>query len=160
MKMACSMMESNHLSNDYWVKAMETYVYIMNRCPTKSLRNKVPQESSTSMNHSVSHLNFFDCVAYAHVPYELKRKLDNKGLKCIFVGYSENKKSYKLYDPIERKLVINCDVQFVENEAWDGTIEKNIKIVSTIKHDDMTKEVVQTPHVSQNIAKLSTPMTS
>ena len=43
------------------------------------------------MKHSVSHLKVFGCVTYAHVPNELRKKLD-KGHKCIFVGYSEDTK--------------------------------------------------------------------
>ena len=63
------------------------------------------------------------CVAYAHVLDELRKKLDKKGQKCIFVGYSEEKKSYKLYDLVTRKVIISLDVQFVENESWDGSVE-------------------------------------
>ena len=43
------------------------------------------------MNHSVSHLKIFGCVAYAHVPDELRKKLDKKRKNCIFVGYYEDK---------------------------------------------------------------------
>jgi hypothetical protein len=99
----------------------------------------------------VAHLNFFGCVAYTHVPDELRRKLDNKGHKCIFVGHSKETKVYKLYDPIARKVIINRDVQFVENEAWDGSIAMTIKIIDAMG-DDETKEeeeVVQTPCTSQ-----------
>ena len=111
------------------------------------------------MNHSVSHLKVFGCVAYAHIPDELRRKLDKKGQKCIFVGYSEDTKAYKLYDPVTKKVIISRDVQFVENESWDGTIMKNINILLNVEHDDMTEEVVQIPHVSQPIAAPQTPMT-
>ena len=65
-----------------------------------------------------------------------------------------------MYDPITRKFIIKRDVQFVENEAWDGTVENNVKIGSIVKHDDMTEEVIQTPHVSQNLAPPSTPRIS
>ena len=57
-----------------------------------------------------------------------------------------------MYDPVARKVIISHDVQFVENESWDGTVEKNVKIVVNVKHEDMTKEVVQTPQVNQPIA--------
>ena len=87
----------------------------MNWCLTKSVKNKFPQEAWTCMNHSTSHLKFFGCVAYAHVPDELRRKLDKKGEKCIFVGYYEDTKAYKLYDSISRKVIIGRDVQFVGN---------------------------------------------
>ena len=79
MEMACNMMEAKHFPNEYWDEAVATLVYIMNQCPTKSMKNKVHQEAWTCMSHSVSHLNVFGCVAYAHVPDELRKKLDNKG---------------------------------------------------------------------------------
>ena len=57
------------------------------------------------MNHNDSHLIFFGFVAYAHVPDELRKKLDNKGQKCIFVRYSEDTKAYKLNDLVARKVI-------------------------------------------------------
>ena len=82
--MAHSILAAKHLPNEYWGEAVATAVYIMNRCSTRSVKNKVPQEAWTRMNHSVSHLKVVGCVAYAHVPVELRRKLDKKGKKCIF----------------------------------------------------------------------------
>ena len=145
MEMACNMMAANHLPNEYWGEAITISIYIMNRCPTKSVKNKVPQEAWIGMNPSVSHLKIFGCVAYAHVPDELRKKLDNKEHKCIFVNYSEDTKAYKLYDPITRKLIISRDVQFVENESWDGTLDINVNIVLNVNNDDMEEEVFQTP---------------
>jgi hypothetical protein len=136
MEMARSMLTTKNLSNEYWDEAVATAVYILNKCLTKSVENRIPQEAWTGSKHNVVHLRVFGCVAYAHVPDELRRKLDNKGQKCIFVGCSEETKGYKLYDLVARKVIINRDVQFVENEAWDGTIEKTVKIIGTMEHDD------------------------
>ena len=151
MEMARSMLVAKHFPNEYWGEVVTTVAYIMNPCSTKSVKKKVPQESCTCMNHSVSHLKVFGCVAYAHVPYELRKKLDNKGQKCIFDAYSEDTKSYKLYDSFARKVIINRDVQFVENESWVGTVNINVKIVSNVNNDDMEDKVVQTPYVSQPV---------
>ena len=105
------MMVAKHLPNEYCAKAVVAPVYIMNQCLTKSVKNKVPQEAWTCMNHSVSQLKFFGCVAYAHVPNELRKKLDKKGHKCIFVGYSEDTKAYKLYDLVTRKYnQLRCSI--------------------------------------------------
>ena len=35
----------------------------------------------------------FGCGAYAHVLDKLRKKLDKKGKKCIFVGYYEDTKA-------------------------------------------------------------------
>jgi hypothetical protein len=97
----------------------------------------------------VAHLKKIGCVAYAHVLDELRRKLDNRGQECIFVGYCEETKGYKMYDPIARKFIINRDVHFVENKAWDGSVAKTVKIIDAMEHDDTEEEVVQTACTGQ-----------
>jgi hypothetical protein len=54
-----------------------------------------------------------------------------------------------LYDLIAKKVIINRDVQFLENEAWDGSIERIVRIIDSMGHDDMEDQVVQTPSTSQ-----------
>ena len=65
----------------------------------------------------------FGCVAYAHVPKEQRKKLDDKGVKCIFTGYSSKSKAYRLYDPINKKIIISRDVEFLENHSWDDLVD-------------------------------------
>ena len=72
------MLAAKHLSNEYWVEAVATTIYIMNKCPTKSVKNTIPQEAWTGMKHNVLHLKVFGCVMYAHVPYEPRKKLHKK----------------------------------------------------------------------------------
>jgi hypothetical protein len=102
----------------------------------------------------VVHLKLFGCVSYAHVPDELRKKLDNKGQKFIFVGYSEDIKGYKLYDSIARKFIINRDVQFMENEEWNARITKTLKTIDAMEHDDTEDEMVQTPCTGQCVVPL------
>ena len=70
--MTHNMLETNHFPNEHWVEAVATAIYITNQRPTKSMKNKVPQEAWTFMNHSVSHFKFFGCVAYSHVQDEMR----------------------------------------------------------------------------------------
>ena len=93
MEMTCIMITSKHFPNEYWDEVVATHVYIMNRCVRKSVEKKFPKETLKCMNHNVSHLKFFGCVVYAYAPDELRKKLDNKGDECIFVGYSNDTKS-------------------------------------------------------------------
>ncbi|KAH9294799.1 hypothetical protein KI387_038387, partial [Taxus chinensis] len=51
--------------------------------------------------------------------------------------------TYKLFNPTTRKVIINRDVQFVENEAWDGSIEKIVNVEEVIPHDDMADESIE-----------------
>ena len=84
MEMTCSTTASKHFPNEYW-EEVDTTVCIMIRCPTKSVKRKVPQDAWIGMKHVVSHFKFFGYVAYAHILDDLRKNLDSKGKKCIFV---------------------------------------------------------------------------
>ena len=56
-------------------------------------------------------------------------------------------------------MIISQDVQFVENESWDGTVDINVNIVLNVDNDDMEEEVVQIPHVSRPVGAPWNPMT-
>lgn len=43
-------------------------------------------------------------------------KLDDKNIKYIFVGYNNETKDFKIYDPIIKKLIIRHDVIFSERK--------------------------------------------
>lgn len=70
-------------------------------------------------------------VAYSHIPDQKRRKLDDKGDKCIFLGVSEQSKAYKLYNPITKKIVISHDVIFDEERFWlweENNAEQQIQV--------------------------------
>lgn len=143
MDMARSMLKAKHLPNDYWAEAVNCAAYILNRCPTKAVMNKVPEEAWSGRKQGITHMRVFGCVAYAHIPDQLRRKLDSKGEKCIFIGYSEESKAYRLYIPSTKKVFISRDVQFIEEEAWDGSIEKTVNVKNCLSHDEDDEEVAE-----------------
>jgi hypothetical protein len=49
-----------------------------------------------------------------HVPKEKRSKMENKEIKCVFIGYKEGMKGYKIWDPPLRKIVYIQDVVFRE----------------------------------------------
>ncbi|MCO5597658.1 hypothetical protein L7F22_051739 [Adiantum nelumboides] len=91
--------------------------HVLNRCPTRALKTITPYESWYDRKPSVSSLRVFGCLAYAHIPQQLRGKLDDKAVKCIFVGYSSGSKGYRLYNPATNKIFERRDVIFVETTA-------------------------------------------
>ncbi|VFQ74335.1 unnamed protein product [Cuscuta campestris] len=65
---------------------------------------------------SYDHLRVFGCKAFVHVPKDERSKLDVKTRQCIFVGYGHDEFGYRLYDPVEKKLVKSRDVIFMEDQ--------------------------------------------
>lgn len=71
-----------------------------------------------------------------HVPDANRRKLDDKSIKCIFLGVSEESKAYRLYDPLTKKIMISKDVVFAEQEQWNWKNTEVSKVVVGELDDD------------------------
>jgi hypothetical protein len=104
------MLNEKNLRNDFWVEAVATRVYIMNRTPTTVVHGMTPEEKFTFKKPDVSHLKVLGCIAYVHVPDEKRSKLDPKAEKCLFIRYSLEQKGYRCFNPSTRKLQVNRDV--------------------------------------------------
>ena len=63
----------------------------------------------------------------------------------IFIGYGLYEFGYKLYDPIEKKLVRSCDIIFMENQTIED-IDKSEKVESS-NFDGMVHHY-EVPHTS------------
>jgi hypothetical protein len=119
MNTTISLLKEKCLSNTFWDEGVACSTYLLNISPTTSLKMKVPQEAWSGTKLNVSHLRTLGCIAYAHIPSKLRKKLNDKSEKCIFTGYSETSKAYWLYNLISKKLILNMDVKFFENQFWN-----------------------------------------
>ena len=107
---------------------METACYLVNRSPSLALEDKNPHEVWTGKKPSLSHLKVFGCDAYVHVPKEKRSKLDNKSERCIFIGYKDGLKCYKLWNPETRKVVYSRDVVFREvKDVVKHSYQRNLR---------------------------------
>jgi hypothetical protein len=52
-----------------------------------------------------------------YVDDQVRTKLYDKSKRMIFMGYGQNSKGYKLYNPNKGKMVISRDVKFDEEGA-------------------------------------------
>ena len=97
--------------------------YLINRMPSRILGFK--SLVSVFSNHFPdSHITckltpkVFGCVNFVHIHAHNRGKLDQRALKCIFVGYCATKKGYKCYHPFSWKFFISMDVTFVERQFF------------------------------------------
>ncbi|MCO5606691.1 hypothetical protein L7F22_060880 [Adiantum nelumboides] len=114
MEMARYMLKAKSLPHKLWMEAVVCAAHVLNRCPTRALKTVTPYESWYDRKPSVSYLRVFGCLAYAHIPQQLRGKLDDKAVKCIFVGYSSESKGYRLYNPATNKIFESRDVIFAK----------------------------------------------
>jgi hypothetical protein len=106
------------LSKDFWAEAVHTTCYLVNRSPLTTIDCKTPYEVwfGTSADYSI--IKTFGCPAYCHVN---EGKLEPRSKKCIFFGYIDRVKGYRLlhYDPKSPKFIISRD-------ALDESLEKGV----------------------------------
>jgi hypothetical protein len=93
------------LGQEFWAEAMGTACYLANRSTSSVLDENTPQDVCTSKKPSLTHINVSGCEAYVHVPKENKNKLDEKAEKCIYIGYKDGLKGYKIWNPETKKVV-------------------------------------------------------
>ena len=119
VEMARCMLKSMKVPPEFWGEAVATAVYVLNRSPTKSLKNKTPFEAWHGKKPRVDHLRTFGCTAHVKVIGPGISKLSDRSKKMVFLGYEPGTKGYRLYDPDRRRLVISRDVLFEEDRAWE-----------------------------------------
>jgi hypothetical protein len=110
MEKSRSMLSSVGLGQEFWVEVVGTTCYLVNRSPSSALDDKTPHEVWSGKKPSLQHLRVFGCDAYVHVPKENRSNLDKKVEKCIFIGYKDGVKGYKLWNPETKKIVYSRDV--------------------------------------------------
>ena len=115
-KARCMLIDAG-LPKIFWAEAVNTANYIKNRSPTAALKDKTPYEIWRGRVPCLSHLRVFGCTAMIHVPKQKRLKLDPKARECIFIGYSETCKGYKMLDKETRKVVMSRDVVFYEHQT-------------------------------------------
>jgi hypothetical protein len=107
MDKARSMLSGAGLAQEFWAEAIKTARYLVNMYPLSTLVNMTPNEVWFGKNPLMTHLKVFGCDAFVHVPKEKRSNMDKKAVKCIFIGYKEGMKGYKIWDPASRRTMHN-----------------------------------------------------
>lgn len=128
------MLRAKDLPKTLWAEAVNTAVYVLNRT-THSSRSgiKTAYEAWTGRKPELSHVRVFGSTAYAHVPKQFRKKLDDKAKKLLLVGYQDESSNYRLYDPEKKTIIVSRDVTFNETAANEssnagGFDEESLKI--------------------------------
>ncbi|KAK1587882.1 hypothetical protein Q3G72_017858 [Acer saccharum] len=101
-------------SEEFWPKAVNWSVHVLNR--------------------------IFGCISYAHISDEKRKKLDDKGVKCVFLGVSEESKVYKLYNLVTKRIIISRDVIFDKEHAWDWNDTEKQPSLMNVDEEEVEKE--------------------
>ena len=117
VEMARCLLLDAQLPSSFWVRAVDTAVYIRNRCPSRALEKaKTPFEAFFGKVPKIKHMRVFGCAAYVlNRSWEQSSKLEGKAHKAKFVGYDCRSPAYLVYNLATRKIEKVRNVEF--NEA-------------------------------------------
>lgn len=90
------------LAKEFWTEAINTACYLVNRCSSMAIGFKTPEEVWSGTPANYENLRIFGCPTYAHVN---NGKLEPRAIKCIFLGYLDGVKGYKLWCLITKKML-------------------------------------------------------
>ncbi len=121
MERVRAMLFDNKLDDNLWAEAAKTASHIRNRSPANQSA-QTPWELFYGSRPNVSGMRVFGAKAHAHVPKQLRHKLEAHTQKGIFIGYAEQSKAYRvLLD--SGKVQETKDVIFVEDKQATGAKE-------------------------------------
>jgi transposase InsO family protein len=138
-KTKCLLFDSG-LSKCWWAEAVNHAVYLINRT-ISSVHQKVPNEIFFNKRVDLSELKLFGCEVMALIHKGKRSKLDKNSEKLSFVGMDENTKGYRCINRQTRKLTVNRNVKFLdENSPRFGSVPIDISDDSEIKGESKKKK--------------------
>ncbi len=84
----------------------------------------------------MSHLRVFGCKAFAHVPDEKRTKLESKSMPCVFLGYYEGTKAYRLMCVKTKRIIKSRHVVFIEGSKEIGGVPHCEKEENVVVHEE------------------------
>lgn len=149
-KARCLLFEAD-LDKRFWAEAANTAVYLKNRSAASGLE-KTPYELWTGTRPNLGHVRIFGSSVMVHVPKEKRLKWDKKAKRQILVGFSENVKGYRIYDPCRNLINTSRDVVITELPS-----RKNRTSGVTLENADSVEEP---PEVKELLDKSSSSETN
>ena len=95
-EMARCLLIQSGLPKSMWTYALMTAMYIRNRCHNPRTEC-TPFEMFTGSKPNIAHMQKFGCTCYALV--QNPKKLDDRSVKGVFVGYDKGSPAYLVYFP-------------------------------------------------------------
>lgn len=141
------------LETKFWAEACNTAVYLKNRSFATGL-NKTPFEVWTGSRPNVSCLRIFGSSVMVHIPKAKRQKWDKKSEKMIFVGYSDNIKGYRVYNPRTNCISTSRDVIIME-ETKEEIRENKKDTVDIIITHETELETESTDSVGEHLSESS-----
>lgn len=118
LDMVRTLLLESSVPSTFWVEALSTAVYLINRLPSQQLHFDSPFYRLHGKHPDYHQLHTFGCVCFVHLPSHERHKLAAQSVKCAFMGYSTAHKGYLCYDAAAKRIRISRNVIFFEHDYY------------------------------------------
>ncbi|CAL2266202.1 unnamed protein product [Prunus armeniaca] len=172
VEMARAMMHEKQIPLKFWAEAVSTAIYLQNRSPTSALDNTTPFEKFSGRKPSVKHLRVFGSLCYIHIPSQKRHKLEETGMKGVFLGYGICEKGYRIFNLETKRIELSRSVIFDEKTMWNWELNEEVQVTIPWHEEESPRitefgscsneslQSAQSPQRSQVVNELQTPMES
>ncbi|GKA76825.1 retrotransposon protein, putative, ty1-copia subclass, partial [Tanacetum coccineum] len=150
------MMNLTTLPLSFWDYALESATHILNMVPTKKV-DKTPYELWYRKVPNLSYLKVWGCEAL--VKRDTPDKLQQRSVKCIFIGYPKETMGYYFYFPPENKIVVARYAEFFEKSLTTQEVSGRAIYLEEIQDEDtsLSENTSKIPMEEHSLGDLNEP---
>ncbi|GKD81326.1 putative ribonuclease H-like domain-containing protein [Tanacetum coccineum] len=113
---ARTMLADSKLPTTFWAEEVNTACYVQNRVLVIKPHNKTPYELFLGRKPALSFIRPFGCPVTILNTIDYLGKFNGKANEGFFVGYSTNRKAFRVFNSRTRIVEENLHVQFSKNK--------------------------------------------
>lgn len=144
MEGARTLLVDARLGKHFWAEAVRHGNYVFNRIIPQGAE-KSPYEMFYGKTPTYNDLHRFGCDVYSMIPYEKRRKIDNKAKKMVYVGNDDVSKGYRVADTQKQAISVSRNVRFLDEKKIDSRPEVEIEDLTMDVDEEPTNEPTNEP---------------
>jgi len=115
-ELARTLLNKTNLPKYFWVDAVSTTCYVLNRVLIRPILKKTPYELFKGRKSNLSHLKVFGCKCFIlNNEKDNLGKFDSKADEGVFLGYSLHGHAYKAYN--KRTMLVKESMHIAFDET-------------------------------------------
>ncbi|CAH9129275.1 unnamed protein product [Cuscuta epithymum] len=115
LELTRTMLLEASIPSTFWVDAILTAAYIINRLPTPLLFGVSPYAKLFHKAPDYSFFRVFGCSCFPNIYATSSNKLSPRSVHCVFIGYASGYKGYRCLEPKSGRVYISGHVRFIED---------------------------------------------
>jgi hypothetical protein len=117
LDMARTMVDEYKTSDRFWVEAINTACYAINRLYLHWILKKTSYELLTSKKPNVSYFRVFGSKCFILVKRGRKSQFAHKVVEGFLLGYDSNTRAYRVFNKSTGLVEVSCDIVFDETNG-------------------------------------------